>query len=135
MWHSRYVLGSAPREMERLITQSQILQPITKRLLTEAGLTHGMRVLDLGCGAGDVSFLAAKIVGSQGKVIGIDQASEAIALSKDRANQGSYENAEFYATSLEEFSIDTLEERLKTEVIAANAQIEVATQVCVWARI
>jgi hypothetical protein len=36
-----YVLGSAQRELERLITQSRILQPITERLMRQAGLSQG----------------------------------------------------------------------------------------------
>jgi hypothetical protein len=39
-----YVLGSTPRELERLITQSQILRPITERLMRQVGLSQGMRV-------------------------------------------------------------------------------------------
>ena len=37
-----------------------------------AGIGLGMTVLDLGCGAGDVSFVAAELVGPQGQVIGVD---------------------------------------------------------------
>jgi ubiquinone/menaquinone biosynthesis C-methylase UbiE len=58
-----------------------ILRPITERLFREAGVKEGMRVLDLGCGPGDVSFLAAEMVGASGWVIGIDQAPEAITLA------------------------------------------------------
>jgi len=43
--------------------QAKIIGPITERLLRETGLKQGMRVLDLGCGAGDVVMLAADLVG------------------------------------------------------------------------
>lgn len=57
-----YVLGSSPNELERLILQDRmILRPITERLLRQAGLKEGMRVLDLGCGTGGVSLLAAEM--------------------------------------------------------------------------
>lgn len=39
---------------------------MTDRLLADAGLGAGMRVLDVGCGAGDVSFRIAQLVGGQG---------------------------------------------------------------------
>src|SRR5215831_15449448 len=63
-----YVLGHSQREIRRLTTQAALLRPITERLLQNAKLAPGMRVLDLGCGAGDVSMLAAEFVGSTGSV-------------------------------------------------------------------
>jgi ubiquinone/menaquinone biosynthesis C-methylase UbiE len=78
-----YVLGSSPRELQRLILQDRmILRPITERLLRQAGLKEGMRVLDLGCGTGGVSLLAAELVGPSGSVVGIDQSVDAIAMAK-----------------------------------------------------
>jgi ubiquinone/menaquinone biosynthesis C-methylase UbiE len=78
-----YVLGSSPRESQRLILQDRmILRPITERLLCQAGLKEGMRVLDLGCGTGGVSLLAAEMVGLSGAVVGIDQSADAIAMAK-----------------------------------------------------
>ena len=44
---------------QRLKSQAAMLRTITERLLCSAGIDVGMRVLDLGCGAGDVSMLAA----------------------------------------------------------------------------
>jgi cyclopropane fatty-acyl-phospholipid synthase-like methyltransferase len=57
----RYVLGHAPEEPQRLIFQATILRPITARLLHEAGIGPDMRVLDLGCGVGDVTMLVAEM--------------------------------------------------------------------------
>jgi cyclopropane fatty-acyl-phospholipid synthase-like methyltransferase len=44
-----------------------------ERLLTDAGLAPGMRVLDLGCGRGLVSRMARGIVGESGAVVGLDR--------------------------------------------------------------
>ena len=44
-----------------------------------------MTVLDVGSGARDVSFLVAELVGPNGKVVGVDRASGAIDLARDRA--------------------------------------------------
>jgi cyclopropane fatty-acyl-phospholipid synthase-like methyltransferase len=49
-----YVLGHSKQELRRLMLQADNLRPITMRLLREIGLVQGMRVVDLGCGAGDV---------------------------------------------------------------------------------
>ena len=62
-----YIFLDIPRtEIQRLINQAAILRPTTKRLLQSAGIERGMRVLDLGCGAGDVSMLAGELVGASG---------------------------------------------------------------------
>ena len=55
MSNSTYVLGSSPRELSRLSLQDEIIRPVTERLLRQLGIKEGLRVLDLGCGAGDVS--------------------------------------------------------------------------------
>jgi ubiquinone/menaquinone biosynthesis C-methylase UbiE len=44
----------------------------TTRLLSDAGIGQGMRILDVGCGSGDVSFLLCDLVGGGGEVIGVD---------------------------------------------------------------
>lgn len=43
-----------------------------------AGLQSGMRVADIGCGAGKTSFYLKKIVGSKGEVIGVDSSKTRI---------------------------------------------------------
>jgi hypothetical protein len=73
MSETTYVLGHSPAEMRRLENQGTMLRPITERLLRNAGIDAGMRVLDLGCGAGDVSMLAAELVGPEGSIVGIDR--------------------------------------------------------------
>jgi SAM-dependent methyltransferase len=53
--------------------------------LAIASLRPGQTVLDLGSGAGFDAFLAARAVGSNGRVIGVDMTPEMV--SKARANQ------------------------------------------------
>jgi ubiquinone/menaquinone biosynthesis C-methylase UbiE len=43
-----------------------------------------MRVLEVGCGAGDVALLAADLVGPQGKVVGVDTNPKILDTSRDR---------------------------------------------------
>jgi cyclopropane fatty-acyl-phospholipid synthase-like methyltransferase len=47
-----YVMGATEHERRRLSLQASILNPLTNRFLRQAGLSEGMRVLDLGCGVG-----------------------------------------------------------------------------------
>jgi ubiquinone/menaquinone biosynthesis C-methylase UbiE len=59
-----------------------------------------MRVLDLGCGAGDVSILAATLVGSSGSVVGVDRSAEAIAGATRRANATGMTQIQFQVSEL-----------------------------------
>jgi ubiquinone/menaquinone biosynthesis C-methylase UbiE len=79
------VLGHSDHELERLEQQAQIFAETTEDILRRAGLKPGMRVLDVGCGAGDVSLIAAKLVGPTGSVLGIDHAAEALQVAARRA--------------------------------------------------
>jgi tRNA A58 N-methylase Trm61 len=65
--------------------RAMFVPDLTEDVLRRAGIEPGMRVLDLGCGAGDTSFLLARLVGPSGLVVGIDPSSEAIDLAEKRA--------------------------------------------------
>lgn len=92
---SPYVLGHSEREIERLKAQARRVDPITQRFFRDAGLAAGMRVLDVGSGAGDVAFVAAEIVGSNGEVVGVDRAPAALAVARSRAAANSALNVTF----------------------------------------
>jgi SAM-dependent methyltransferase len=57
----------------------------TRRLLVDAGVREGMRVLDIGCGFGNVTFLAAELVGARGLVVGIDREAAPLEVGRQRA--------------------------------------------------
>jgi SAM-dependent methyltransferase len=86
---SGYQFGSGIGEDEvaRLEIQGSALAPATRMIFAEAGIRPGMRVLDLGCGAGDVAFVAADLVGPDGSVVGVDRSPEALARARLRAEQ------------------------------------------------
>ena len=81
-----YPLGRSDAETRRLMLQHQVYSPITRQFLMTAGITRGMKVLDLGSGAGDVAMLCADLVGPQGAVVGID-ANASILDSRDTASE------------------------------------------------
>ena len=60
------VLGHADIEIQRLLLQGRLYNDHTEHALRLAGLRPGMRVLDVGCGPGDISFVAARLVGPAG---------------------------------------------------------------------
>ena len=81
---TNYALGRSDDEYSRLIEQAASLRPLTERVLRAAGITEGMRVLDIGCGVGDVSFLVSELVGSAGSVVSVDLDSGALAHAERR---------------------------------------------------
>jgi SAM-dependent methyltransferase len=92
-----YVLGHTDHELQRLRTQAALIDPITKRFLTDAGILPGMRVLDIGTGAGHVAFLAAEIVGDTGEVVGVDRSAEAVSAATAEAAARRLGNVSFRA--------------------------------------
>lgn len=86
---SGYQFGSGigEDELARLEIQGRALAPGTRMIFAGAGIRPGMRVLDLGCGAGDVTFVAADLVGPDGSVVGVDHSPDALARARLRAGQ------------------------------------------------
>ena len=98
-----YSLGHSDKELKRLKTQAAWYEPCTLRLFQAAGLSEGMRVLDLGCGVGDVSFVARKLVGQIGEVLGIDRSEVAVAEAQRRAKAAGLNNVNFATADLDNF--------------------------------
>lgn len=92
---STYALGHSEQELDRLSRQAQAFEPFTRLLLEQAGISAGMRVLDVGCGSGDVAFLAAELVGPGGEVIGVDRAIAAIQRGTARAQSRGVAHVKF----------------------------------------
>lgn len=96
-----YVLGHGPRELDRLALQARIYDEVTRRLLRRSGIGPGHHVVDLGCGAGDVSLLAADLVGPTGSVIGVDRSSDAVGTATARAQEAGYSHARFIVADVD----------------------------------
>ena len=92
--------NSIETEHLRLVRQARLLEPLTERLLQEAGIGHGMRVLDLGCGMGDVAMLAARLVGPSGRVVGVDRDALVLAHASRRAEAAGFENIGFFQSDV-----------------------------------
>jgi ubiquinone/menaquinone biosynthesis C-methylase UbiE len=90
-----YQLGHSDPEVERLLLQGRLYNSHTEHALRLAGLGEGMRVLDVGCGPGDVSFVAAKLVGPTGSVVGVDAAPEVVELARTRAAEAGLSTVSF----------------------------------------
>ncbi len=71
------------------------IDPVTERLLAEARLAPGMRVLDLGSGAGNPALFIAEQVGPTGSVLGLDLSPAMVEGTSDRARRRGLTNATF----------------------------------------
>ncbi|HOK58941.1 MAG TPA: arsenite methyltransferase [Methanothrix sp.] len=73
--------------------------------LATASLKRGEYVLDMGSGAGFDCFLAARAVGPEGMVIGVDMTSEMVERAKENARKGGYRNVDFRQGELENLPV------------------------------
>ena len=90
-----YVLGSSDAETRRLIDQADLYGPTTRQLLLDAGIGAGMRVLDVGSGAGDVAFILSDLVGPTGAVVGVDVDPAVLVTARARAAAAQRSNLVF----------------------------------------
>lgn len=70
-----------------------------------AGIQSGETVLDLGSGAGFDCFLAAKQVGPEGRVIGVDMTPEMLERARGNAESTGYDNVEFRLGEIEHLPV------------------------------
>src|SRR6185436_4169026 len=100
-----YALGRTDSETQRLILQNQIYGPLTRRFFEAAGIGPGMKVLEVGSGAGDVALLLAELVGPRGKVVGIEANEAIVETARARAAAAGWGNVTFAVADLREIPI------------------------------
>ncbi|HSX40316.1 MAG TPA: class I SAM-dependent methyltransferase [Candidatus Saccharimonadales bacterium] len=95
IYDKNYYLSVCLGSEEFKKSKGQRLHPRVKHLLDSLPITSVMKVLDLGCGRGDISLFLAK---KAGEVIGIDYSKDAIDLAneiKSSADKGIKNNVKF----------------------------------------
>jgi arsenite methyltransferase len=70
-----------------------------------AHLKPGEVVVDLGSGGGLDVFLASKMVGPEGRAIGIDMTTAMIERARESAQKGGYTNVEFYQSTIDQIPL------------------------------
>ena len=83
--NTSYVFGHSEEEIQRLVRQSRLFNPCTRRFLEQAGISAGMKVLDVGSGPGDAALLLADRVGPGGAVVGVDIDPARLDIARARA--------------------------------------------------
>jgi ubiquinone/menaquinone biosynthesis C-methylase UbiE len=107
--------------------QARILAPFTENFLRDAGIVPGMRVLDIGCGMGDVTMLAAGLVGRGGRVVSIDMDQASIETARQRASAAGLANTTFHRAEISSFAdpkpFDAIAGRLVLEFLPESTAI------------
>lgn len=92
---NKYAITGGLEGKNRLAILSRAMHEYTKNFISRAGVKKGDKVLDIGCGGGDVSFELADIVGDQGKVVAIDFDEKIIVLNQVDAQRRNKKNIQF----------------------------------------
>ncbi len=85
--HASYLFDRKEGDQERLIRSSEALGEFTIEACLRAGLKLGGRAIDVGCGPCGALPVLAGLVGSEGRVVGLDTSGEALALARTILNQ------------------------------------------------
>lgn len=97
-----YVMGHTDHERRRLALQASVLNPLTDAFLRRAGISAGMRVLELGCGVGEVSLIAARLIGPHGRLHCLDFDGHALDIAKGRARSAGHDHVSFEQIDIHE---------------------------------
>ncbi len=91
----QYTIRGGVEGRERLHLTARIFESTTRDLLRRAGISEGMQCLDVGCGGGHVTMEMARLVGPQGRAVGMDIDSTKLDLNRQDAEQQRLTNVEF----------------------------------------
>lgn len=101
-----YTSGRNKAHAPQLQAQAGFLTFPIHHLLADAGLEPGMKVLDLGSGAGDVALYTAEIVGPTGSVTGIDIDATILETARQRVAEAGYANVRFIVGDIRTVELD-----------------------------
>lgn len=76
----------------------------TQRLFSEAGISRGMKVLEVGCAVGRLTSVIAEVVGSEGSVVGVDKNEKSLEIAREQLNNTKH--VSFVQGDLERLSMD-----------------------------
>jgi ubiquinone/menaquinone biosynthesis C-methylase UbiE len=92
---AQQTMSAADHERRRLSLQASVLNPLTDSFLRRAGISPGMRVLEVGCGIGEVSLITARLVGPHGRLHCIDTDTSAMEIAQRRVQSAGHDHVSF----------------------------------------
>ncbi len=93
--------SNADHERRRLSLQASVLNPLTDSFLRRAGVAGGMRVLEVGCGIGEVSLITARLVGPHGRLHCIDTDAQSLEIAERRVRSAGHDHVTFEHTDFD----------------------------------
>jgi len=114
----------SPAELEGLPRDAVEMSLGVGHPVRHAALRPGETVLDLGCGAGIDTLLAARAVGPTGHVIGLDMTPEMVDRSRRNAASGGLANVEIRQGQIERIPL----EDASVDVVVSNGVLNLSTR-------
>jgi SAM-dependent methyltransferase len=85
-----------------------LIEPVRRRAIERLGLKGGETVLDVGCGTGLSLELLEQRIGSEGKIVGIEQSADMLEQARARADRNHFENITLITSPVEDAEIPVL---------------------------
>ncbi len=99
-----YFLLTGEADRLRLAILNKLYNPASQAFLKKVGLKAGMRVLEFGCGTGQMSCWLAENVGPKGKLTAIDSSEAQLKIAHENAKARNISNIEFEVCSVDELA-------------------------------
>lgn len=100
-----YMLAQGAADVDRLALLNQLYGPSSEALLLAAGLQPGMRVVEIGCGSGNMICWLAGRVGTTGRVIGVDTSAESLEQARSQVQERGIQNVDFLCGDVNQLSL------------------------------
>ncbi len=100
---SEYILNVGKEGKDRLELMSQFLNPYSRQFLLGTGIQSGMRVLEIGCGAGAMTTWLAQQVGQSGHITALDSSAEQLQVTRERMQRSGLNNVDYVCHNINEF--------------------------------
>jgi SAM-dependent methyltransferase len=102
-----YILSAGEPEVERLRLLNDSYGPASEAFLRRAGLRPGMRIVEIGCGTGNMTCWLAKQVGPTGAVVGVDRSPDQLEMARRLAEERGLPNVTFHAADVRSLGLPT----------------------------
>jgi SAM-dependent methyltransferase len=105
---SRYVLDGSDEDLRRLLGISELMADHTRSAILRTGITPGWNVIECGCGPLGALGVLAELVGSQGRVVGIDFHEASVARCRSVLEMLHLDNCEVIVSDVHDVDLKEL---------------------------